>query len=58
MINDLPTVFEVAVGKVKKEGKKKPPVSNHSNSKSKSNSKVYKLRKQTVSSCFADGIAF
>ncbi|XP_027942326.1 PHD finger protein ALFIN-LIKE 4-like [Vigna unguiculata] len=39
MINDLPTVFEVAVGKVKKEGKKKPPVSNHSNSKSKSNSK-------------------
>ncbi|BAT78013.1 hypothetical protein LR48_Vigan04g232800 [Vigna angularis] len=38
MINDLPTVFEAVVGKVKKQGKKKSPVSNHNN-KSKSNFK-------------------
>jgi len=47
MINDLPTVFDVVVGKVKKQGKKKSSASNHDNNKSKSNTKVYKLRKQT-----------
>ncbi|ESW08861.1 hypothetical protein PHAVU_009G080500 [Phaseolus vulgaris] len=39
MINDLPTVFDVVVGKVKKQGKKKSSASNHDNNKSKSNTK-------------------
>ncbi|CAL5376386.1 unnamed protein product [Camellia sinensis] len=40
MINDLPTIFEVVTGTAKKQVKEKSSVSNHSNSKSKSNSKV------------------
>ncbi|MBA0835781.1 hypothetical protein Goarm_008040 [Gossypium armourianum] len=39
MINDLPTVFEVVTGAAKKQTKEKSLVSNHSGSKSKSNSK-------------------
>ncbi|KAK6128042.1 hypothetical protein DH2020_038206 [Rehmannia glutinosa] len=39
MINDLPTVFEVVTGAAKKQQKEKSSVSNHSSSKSKSNSK-------------------
>lgn len=42
MINDLPTVFEVVTGTAKKQVKEKSSVSNHSGSKSKSNSKVVK----------------
>lgn len=42
MINDLPTIFEVVTGAAKKEVKEKSSVSNHSGSKSKSNSKVVK----------------
>ena len=41
MINDLPTIFEVVTGTVKKQVKEKSSVSNHSSSKSKSNSKVW-----------------
>ncbi|KAL3747158.1 hypothetical protein ACJRO7_016007 [Eucalyptus globulus] len=40
MINDLPTIFEVVTGTVKKQTKEKISVSNHSSSKSKSGSKV------------------
>lgn len=40
MINDLPTIFEVVSGGAKKQAKEKSSVSNHSSSKSKSNSKV------------------
>nr|ABI97243.1 PHD4 [Glycine max] len=39
MINDLPTIFEVVTGMAKKQGKEKSSVSNHSSTKSKSNSK-------------------
>ncbi|KAF8036161.1 hypothetical protein BT93_C1996 [Corymbia citriodora subsp. variegata] len=39
MINDLPTIFEVVTGAVKKQTKEKISVSNHSSSKSKSGSK-------------------
>ncbi|XP_056166800.1 PHD finger protein ALFIN-LIKE 4-like isoform X2 [Syzygium oleosum] len=39
MINDLPTIFEVVTGTVKKQTKEKTSVSNHSSSKSKSGSK-------------------
>ncbi|KAE8714043.1 PHD finger protein ALFIN-LIKE 8 [Hibiscus syriacus] len=39
MINDLPTIFEVVTGTAKKQTKEKSSVSNHSNNKSKSNSK-------------------
>ncbi|CAI9093764.1 OLC1v1029326C1 [Oldenlandia corymbosa var. corymbosa] len=38
MINDLPTVFEVVTGTVKKQSKEKSSVSNHSSNKSKTNS--------------------
>ncbi|KAI3727343.1 hypothetical protein L1987_67156 [Smallanthus sonchifolius] len=40
MINDLPTIFEVVSGSAKKNQKEKTAVSNHSSTKSKSNSKV------------------
>ncbi|KAF7814081.1 PHD finger protein ALFIN-LIKE 3 isoform X1 [Senna tora] len=40
MINDLPTIFEVVTGTAKKQVKEKSSVSNHSGSKSKSNSKA------------------
>ncbi|XP_024969387.1 PHD finger protein ALFIN-LIKE 4-like isoform X2 [Cynara cardunculus var. scolymus] len=40
MINDLPTIFEVVSGTAKKAQKEKTAVSNHSSTKSKSNSKV------------------
>ncbi|KAJ8557748.1 hypothetical protein K7X08_004514 [Anisodus acutangulus] len=39
MINDLPTIFEVVTGAVKKQQKEKSSVSSHSGKKSKSNSK-------------------
>ncbi|GMI94979.1 alfin-like 5 [Hibiscus trionum] len=39
MITDLPTIFEVVTGAVKKQTKEKSSVSNHSSNKSKSNSK-------------------
>ncbi|KAJ7951549.1 PHD finger alfin-like protein [Quillaja saponaria] len=39
MINELPTIFEVVTGAAKKQVKEKSSVSNHSGSKSKSNSK-------------------
>ncbi|KAK3040408.1 hypothetical protein RJ639_026813, partial [Escallonia herrerae] len=39
MINDLPTVFEVVIGNAKKQVKDKSAVSNHSSTKSKSNTK-------------------
>lgn len=39
MINDLPTIFEVVTGTAKKQVKDKSSVSDHSGSKSKSNSK-------------------
>ena len=39
MINDLPTIFEVVTGAAKKELQEKSSASNHSSSKSKSNSK-------------------
>lgn len=42
MINELPTIFEVVTGTTKKQAKEKSSVSNHSSSKSKSNSKVTK----------------
>ena len=42
MINDLPTIFEVVTGSVKKQVKEKSAVSNHSGNKSKSNSKAVK----------------
>nr|GFB49096.1 PHD finger protein ALFIN-LIKE 4-like [Tanacetum cinerariifolium] len=40
MINDLPTIFEVVSGIAKNSQKEKNAVSNHSSTKSKSNSKV------------------
>ncbi|WCJ39465.1 PHD finger protein ALFIN-LIKE 5 [Euphorbia peplus] len=40
MINDLPTIFEIVTGTAKKTVKEKPSVSNHSNTKSKPNSKA------------------
>lgn len=40
MINDLPTIFEVVSGTAKKQSKDKSSMSNHSSTKSKSNSKV------------------
>ncbi|KAL0308456.1 UNVERIFIED_CONTAM: PHD finger protein ALFIN-LIKE 5 [Sesamum radiatum] len=40
MINDLPTIFEVVTGAAKKQLKDKSSVTNHSGSKSKSNSKM------------------
>ncbi|KAF9680420.1 hypothetical protein SADUNF_Sadunf06G0119400 [Salix dunnii] len=43
MINDLPTIFEIVTGVVKKQAKDKSSVSNHSSNKSKSNSKGVKL---------------
>lgn len=43
MINDLPTIFEVVTGAAKKQVKDKSSVSNHSGSKSKSNSKQGKM---------------
>jgi hypothetical protein len=43
MINDLPTIFEIVTGAVKKQAKEKSSVSNHSSNKSKSNSKGVKL---------------
>lgn len=46
MINDLPTIFEAVTGSGRKQGKEKS-VSNNSSTKSKSNSKVSKLEKQT-----------
>ncbi|KAK6147668.1 hypothetical protein DH2020_018580 [Rehmannia glutinosa] len=42
MINDLPTIFEVVTGAAKKQLKDKSSVTNHSGSKSKSNSKMVK----------------
>ncbi|KAL3642903.1 PHD finger protein ALFIN-LIKE 5 [Castilleja foliolosa] len=45
MINDLPTIFEVVTGAAKKQSKEKSSVTNHSGSKSKSNSKPAKLPK-------------
>lgn len=43
MINDLPTIFEAVTGASKKQSKEKSAVSNHGNSKPKSNPKVGKL---------------
>jgi len=43
MINDLPTIFEIVTGAVKKQAKEKSSVSNHSSNKSKSSSKGVKL---------------
>jgi hypothetical protein len=40
MINELPTIFEVVTGTVKKQVKEKSSVSNHSSNKPKSNPKV------------------
>ncbi|XP_004513461.1 PHD finger protein ALFIN-LIKE 4-like isoform X2 [Cicer arietinum] len=40
MINDLPTIFEVVTGTVKKQAKEKPSVSSHNGNKSKSGSKA------------------
>ncbi|KAL8250058.1 hypothetical protein R6Q59_033751 [Mikania micrantha] len=40
MINDLPTIFEVVSGNAKKSQKEKTVISNHSSTKSKSNSKM------------------
>ncbi|KAJ4836845.1 hypothetical protein Tsubulata_018474 [Turnera subulata] len=40
MINELPTIFEIVTGTAKKQVKEKPSVTNHSSTKSKSNSKV------------------
>ncbi|CAI9261948.1 unnamed protein product [Lactuca saligna] len=40
MINDLPTIFEIVSGIAKKAQKEKTAVSNHSSTKSKSNSKM------------------
>lgn len=40
MINDLPTIFEVVSGTAKKQSKDKSSMSNHSSTKSKSNTKV------------------
>ncbi|KAK4481974.1 hypothetical protein RD792_012889 [Penstemon davidsonii] len=45
MINDLPTVFEIVTGAAKKQQKEKSSVSNQSNTKSKSNSKVERISK-------------
>ncbi|KAL3623632.1 PHD finger protein ALFIN-LIKE 5 [Castilleja foliolosa] len=42
MINDLPTIFEVVTGAAKKQAKEKSSISNHSATKSKSNSKMTK----------------
>ncbi|THG15134.1 hypothetical protein TEA_005494 [Camellia sinensis var. sinensis] len=42
MINDLPTIFEVVTGSIKKQVKDKSSVSNHSSNKPKSNSKGVK----------------
>lgn len=42
MINDLPTIFEVVTGTVKKQAKEKPSVSSHNGNKSKSGSKAVK----------------
>ncbi|KAI3827146.1 hypothetical protein L1987_01216 [Smallanthus sonchifolius] len=39
MINELPTIFEVVSGNAKKQTKEKLSVTNHSNNKSKSNTK-------------------
>ncbi|KAL8464340.1 hypothetical protein ACS0TY_034024 [Phlomoides rotata] len=43
MMNDHPTIFEVVTGAAEKQFKDKSSVTNHSGSKSKSNSKVEKL---------------
>ncbi|XP_076940786.1 PHD finger protein ALFIN-LIKE 4-like [Bidens hawaiensis] len=43
LINDLPTIFEVVSGTAKKNQKEKIAASNHSSTKSKSNSKVREL---------------
>ncbi|KAD4889381.1 hypothetical protein E3N88_21454 [Mikania micrantha] len=40
MINDLPTIFEVVSGNAKKSQKEKTVISNHSSTKSKSDSKM------------------
>ncbi|GMP62736.1 hypothetical protein CsSME_00024722 [Camellia sinensis var. sinensis] len=45
MINDLPTIFEVVTGSIKKQVKDKSSVSNHSSNKPKSNSKGVKYVK-------------
>jgi hypothetical protein len=42
MVNDLPTIFEIVTGAVKKQAKEKSSVSNHSSNKSKSSSKGVK----------------
>ncbi|OVA08904.1 zinc finger protein [Macleaya cordata] len=43
MINDLPTIFEMVSGPVKKPVKEKTSVSNHSSNKSKPSSKVQRV---------------
>lgn len=43
MINDLPTIFEAVTGASKKQSKEKSAMSNHGNSKPKSNPKVGKV---------------
>ena len=43
MINELPTIFEVVTGTVKKQVKDKSSLSNHSSNKSKSNTKGVKV---------------
>ncbi|XP_059318449.1 PHD finger protein ALFIN-LIKE 4-like isoform X2 [Lycium ferocissimum] len=48
MINDLPTIYEIVTGAAKKQVKDKSSVSNHSSTKSKSNSKVGKFAKVEV----------
>nr|XP_016479622.1 PREDICTED: PHD finger protein ALFIN-LIKE 4-like [Nicotiana tabacum] len=48
MINDLPTIYEVVTGAAKKQVKERSSVSNHSSTKSKSNSKVGKYSKVEV----------
>ena len=42
MINDLPTIFEVVTGSVKKQGKDKSLVSNNSSGKSRTGPKGVK----------------
>lgn len=43
MINELPTIFEVVTGTVKKQTKEKPSVTNHNGNKSKPNAKVQRV---------------
>ncbi|XP_070037328.1 PHD finger protein ALFIN-LIKE 4-like isoform X2 [Nicotiana tomentosiformis] len=48
MINELPTIYEVVTGVAKKQVKDRSTISNHSNNKSKPNSKAGKYSKAHV----------